>query len=144
MNEIDLEKFLKEKVFAKVHNDFLRILEEKRDSEPEIYNELKYLKYSIFYSNPLHTLKEGKIYFMGLNPGGCYNEDEDRKCLYGYDNNLNIYKNLKENYCSFLDEYWEDEINEKYSILQVKLKKVLDYVLSILEYPITVREIFFY
>jgi len=113
MTNTDLENFLKEEIFEKVHSDYLTILEDKRNTI-DIFNEISYLKYSIFYTNPLHTLKEGKVYFMGLNPAGEYCNDENYKCMYGFDNSLNYYKNLKENYCAFIDEYWEDEKKEKY------------------------------
>ena len=71
----DLDDYLS-KLSERVATQFQTVcdkLSSPRDTD--ILRQLTALKYLVFYSNPYHTLKRGRFYLMGLNPGG---GDKDR------------------------------------------------------------------
>jgi hypothetical protein len=140
MRDFNLEDFLNKEVFEKIHNLYEEILEKNRDGDTDNFDRIKHYKYSIFYSNPLHTLKKGDIYFLGLNPKGKYSIIDVNQSEYYCDNDLSFYKNSRVNWCSLIDEYWGQ--NNSFDKLQKRIKQVLEFVINEMKLSISVREIF--
>jgi len=69
MTNHNIEQFL-ESVYHKVSQQHKSLYFNLLKANPKLAETVKRSKFSIFYTNPFHTLKEGEIYYIGLNPGG--------------------------------------------------------------------------
>lgn len=139
----NIDEFLKEEIFYKTNNDFDKILNFLKDNDCETYERLNYFKYSIFYTNPINTLKEGNIYFLGLNPRGEINGNENS---FSRDNNLEFYRNVRIDYCSFLDEDWLSNKNKIQNFgehqLQKRIVDILNFIIEEAKYNSSPRDVF--
>ncbi len=117
----DLQDRLDKKLQQAVNN-----LEE---SDKIAADTLRKNQYSVFYNDPLATLKEGFIYFVGLNPGVDGNEESYQK---------QKFENIKRGYCAYLDEDW----GKKGNIHKERIIDLLKFIISRKNLDIGVRDIF--
>ncbi len=85
--------------------------------------------YAMFYNDPLHTLKKGKAYLIGLNPGGTddyefYGREEINVAWWE-----NAYKTLGgKPYSSYIDEEWSR--GKGNSPHQISVRRVLHHIIQ--------------
>ena len=91
--------------------------------------------YSIFYNDPRVTLKPGKVYLVGLNPGGRDTEDYDSEG----DEDLEWWeakeRKLKHPFSSYLDDEWFQGRGEGNSPHQKNVCSVLSHLRNEIEPP---------
>lgn len=124
---MEIERYL-EAFYDRLEKQFqgsLKALEGNAETTEIAYN-LRQSKYSVFYTNPFHTLKEGLIYFLGLNPGGKVSETYPHETF-------DYWKNKTDNWCEYKDAEWADR-KRSYrpgeAPLQIKVQNVLNFILA--------------
>lgn len=128
---MEIERYL-EAFYDRLEKQFqgsIKVLEDSAETI-EIADILRKSKYSVFYTNPFHTLKEGPIYYLGLNPGGSEGEDYEDETL------ATLKKKLERtpNWCEFTTESWKHK-NQGFlppgqAIFQLNTKRVLEFILN--------------
>ncbi len=116
-----LKEFLK--LVNEIFEEDYKQIKEKGKEKAE---EFKNLSYSIFYTNPLQTLKKGDIYYMALNPGG----SEDFP--YDFEKYDDWIESGMENYNAFENENWKggDNKNIGQHFLQKRTIKILNIIIE--------------
>lgn len=97
---------------------FQEFLERLSKCKPELAERAQARKYSLFNQDPRTTLKKGRYYFIGLNPGGADG------CSYP-DENLEFWKSKPLGYSGFFDEFWQSEENKTPSPHQKRTQELL-------------------
>jgi len=93
------EEFLRN-VFLQVGNQFRNAIVSLKERDQAIAGVLEKCKYSIFYTNPLNTLKEGPFYFLGLNPAGGPEIDYKPETI-------EYFKTKGYDWCEYTKESWQ-------------------------------------
>lgn len=125
-NNIDINELVID-CLNTVQEHYMRKLNDIRETNS--FDDLRILKYSIFYSNPLFTLRQSNIYYLGYNPAGKSRNNKglllDILPYYEFDN-YEFYLYNK-NYSAF-DEQWNGEPGKDKHQIRVKnvIKSILD------------------
>lgn len=138
MDTESLKEFLVT-LYQDVDNKYKEAIEKLGVSNPKAASLLQKCKYSIFYSNPLTTLKEGPIYTLGLNPGGTPDDGTTFRL-----ERMKFFQKYP-NWSEYLCAKWKTK-NRWYprgkAPLQVKIKTVLEFILDKLGHEPKIGETF--
>jgi hypothetical protein len=89
----------------------------KQKVSGEEYKKLENHHYSVFYTNPYNTLKQGDFYFLGLNPAGQGLDPQDL-----------FFKKERQDHCAYLhDKEWGTRGEIHRGRIKELLMKVLEY-----------------
>jgi len=135
----DMQELYLKNVFGRVKQQYENAAEKLKDEMPDVAKQLTDLKYSIFYTNPLNTLKNGPIYYLGFNPGGSI---ENSIYFKDYEENLECFKKKKRNWCEFIDETWPPHKEAGNAPLQRRVKSILEIILKELKIDQGISDIF--
>lgn len=131
----NIEQFL-ESVYNNVSQQHKSLYDSLKKTNSGLADTVKRSKFSIFYTNPFHTLKEGEIYYIGLNPGG--NSDN----VVFEEDTLSFFREKDNSFhCAYLDEVWNSPIKGG-SPLQYRTKNLLEMIQSKVEGKQNIRDIF--
>jgi len=127
-----------EEFYSRINKQFKGAVSNLEKKGSPAADMLKKCKYSVFYTSPLNTLKEGPIYFLGLNPAG---EPE-----IGFKEETLKYFNEKEiNWCDYCDEKWvykNRKLRKGEAKLQKNVQNILGYIQEKLVGDPNIRPIF--
>ncbi|MBN2570049.1 MAG: hypothetical protein JXB42_11520 [Deltaproteobacteria bacterium] len=139
MNDIK-ERYL-EDLYNRIRQKYEEDVKALEREKPNVAEQLKALKYSVFYTNPLNTLKEGPVYYLGFNPGGSIEKEGDFKNF----EDLTYFKEKKKDWCDFVDEAWPQKdktFPPGKAPLQRRVKVALEEILSLLNVEVNIRNVF--
>lgn len=130
---------LLETFYSELEDWYQKTLERLRATEQaDAAESLKSSKYSVFYSNPLQTLKESPLYFLaGLNPGGPPKAgDYSVETLADFE---------KKGEWSEYNEPWKQrgkEGKDGAAVLQVRITELLEFILREMGLEPDIRTVF--
>jgi len=105
---------------------------------PMLAEQLSKCKYSIYYTNPINSLKPGNIYFLGLNPGGTPKDEHGFKIL----DSSTFHRDDE---CAFIDDKWIHrgcEFPEGQAPHQKRVRELLTFLLKELHEQPDIRKVF--
>ena len=134
MNDGELRELLKG-WYTQIDNQFQVIVKRLEETSSTLAGDLKKCKYSVFYTNPLKTLRAGDLYFLGLNPGGDSSKEYDDESSPGYSE-----EEKRKNWCEYTDAIWQE--NGKKTNLQRRVPEVLGFILGELDEKQVIKDVF--
>lgn len=122
----------------KVDKMYIELDTRYKNIQTKIPEELK-CGYSVFYTHPLNTLKEGAIYYLGLNPGGTAKN--------AHKEDLSYFEEKKQglNWCDFTAERWKNKKGEYQEVeapLQKRVKHLLEFIMEALGEEPKIQNVF--
>lgn len=125
---MEIEKYL-EKFYDQLELQFQDSIK-SLENDPKTASILRKSKYSVFYTNPFRTLKEGPAYYLGLNPGGSEGEHYEDETLATLKKRVDTIPN----WCEFTTERWKHRNQGSFAAgqapFQTRTKEVLEFILG--------------
>ncbi len=101
----------------------------RQSGQEDLAEKMQRRWFAMFYNDPLHTLKKGKTYLIGLNPGGSDSKVFDTGDEITLDWWREKYNELGgKPYSSYIDEKWSRSAGK--SPHQINVRKVLHHIIQ--------------